>query len=564
MFTFSPFVWESSTTTGTGAFTLAGPVTVKAPDGTDMAMRAYSSALANGDTTWYQARNRAVPAEWEEGIGTWNTGGTLSRTTVLRSSNANAAVNFSSGTKDVISTVPSSASSILSTFTSKGLELAAAADAAAVRTAAGLGTAATQNTSAFATAAQGTTADAALPKAGGTMTGGILFTPGQSSYPVKIDMSSVDPYARKFNIAMVTGININPGDPARPNDTTMAIGYNMAPGAAREDPTEPTMGMSIENCYFQNSVRACELHLHGICTDGSEHRYLSLFHPHSSSGAAAAALFLSGNHVRLGDFNQTVVVDYDFPSKIVYINDTLITRYEVNNYAPHLQKKASGSGYNVLPYYAADDRCTIGASGVFYGPTPTTGSYANAFFKLQPTTIPAGGRVLEVTLPAVTGNVISEQTIGSATTGLSKTFMNSNNAVGTADTRVDILSGGASGGDPCITFAVVNAGYFTIGVDNSDSDKFKISNQYQGLGGGNGDALTIETTTLKTALGGPLQHKGYTVANLPTASSAGQGAVAYASNARKSGEGTGAGTGIPVWCDGTNWRTYYDNTVAAA
>ena len=44
----------------------------------------------------------------------------------------------------------------------------------------GLGSAATAATTDFATAAQGTTADAALPKAGGTMTGAIVFASGQT------------------------------------------------------------------------------------------------------------------------------------------------------------------------------------------------------------------------------------------------------------------------------------------------------------------------------------------------------------------------------------------------
>jgi len=48
------------------------------------------------------------------------------------------------------------------------------------RTALGLGTAATTNSTAYATATQGTTADAALPRAGGTMTGAISFAAGQT------------------------------------------------------------------------------------------------------------------------------------------------------------------------------------------------------------------------------------------------------------------------------------------------------------------------------------------------------------------------------------------------
>lgn len=84
-------VRETTTTTGAGAVTLAGAVTGYAT---------FASRCSNGDTVPYVIRHQAA-AEWEAGIGTWGTGGTLTRTTVLRSSNANAAVTFSAGTKDV-------------------------------------------------------------------------------------------------------------------------------------------------------------------------------------------------------------------------------------------------------------------------------------------------------------------------------------------------------------------------------------------------------------------------------------------------------------------------------
>jgi hypothetical protein len=85
-------VWETATTTGTGSFSLAGAVTN---------YRAFSAICANNDTVRYYIVNRAVPSEFERGIGTWTTGNNLARTKVNESSNANAAVNFSAGTKDV-------------------------------------------------------------------------------------------------------------------------------------------------------------------------------------------------------------------------------------------------------------------------------------------------------------------------------------------------------------------------------------------------------------------------------------------------------------------------------
>lgn len=54
-----------------------------------------------------------------------------------------------------------------------GVSAFVGADAAEVRTSLGLGTAATHANEDYATAAQGTKADAALPKSGGTMTGGL-------------------------------------------------------------------------------------------------------------------------------------------------------------------------------------------------------------------------------------------------------------------------------------------------------------------------------------------------------------------------------------------------------
>jgi hypothetical protein len=50
------------------------------------------SVIGNGNTTYYSANDGT---NWETGIGTYATGGTLTRTTVLASSNSGSAVTFS-------------------------------------------------------------------------------------------------------------------------------------------------------------------------------------------------------------------------------------------------------------------------------------------------------------------------------------------------------------------------------------------------------------------------------------------------------------------------------------
>ena len=94
-------VRETSTTAGTGTITLAGAVT---------GYQTFSAGIGANNTCYYTISNPGV-AEWEVGLGTVGSPATtLARTTILASSNAGSAVNFSAGTKDVFVTYPSSKS----------------------------------------------------------------------------------------------------------------------------------------------------------------------------------------------------------------------------------------------------------------------------------------------------------------------------------------------------------------------------------------------------------------------------------------------------------------------
>ena len=85
-------VQESTSTIGTGTLTLAGAVT---------GYRTFNASFTNGDVVYYTIDDGA--GNWEVGYGTVGTG-TLTRTVVLESSNANALVSFASGVKRVFNT----------------------------------------------------------------------------------------------------------------------------------------------------------------------------------------------------------------------------------------------------------------------------------------------------------------------------------------------------------------------------------------------------------------------------------------------------------------------------
>lgn len=95
---FDDRVKETSTTTGTGTYNLAGAVT---------GFQTFVAGIGTGNTCYYCAEDGT---NWEVGLGTVTDASpdTLARTTILSSSNADAAVNWGAGTRNMFCTIPGS------------------------------------------------------------------------------------------------------------------------------------------------------------------------------------------------------------------------------------------------------------------------------------------------------------------------------------------------------------------------------------------------------------------------------------------------------------------------
>ena len=88
-------VKETTTTSGTGTYTLGGAVT---------GFETFTANLSDGDTTYYACTDNT---DFEIGLGTFTTSGTtLARTTILASSNSGSAVNWAAGTRTIFCTLP--------------------------------------------------------------------------------------------------------------------------------------------------------------------------------------------------------------------------------------------------------------------------------------------------------------------------------------------------------------------------------------------------------------------------------------------------------------------------
>ncbi len=165
-------VKESTTTTGTGNISLGGALAT---------FDTFQTYLSNGDTTFYAiAHTSSGVDEWEVGLGTWNTGNTLTRTTVLAGSNSTSAVTFSAGTKDVFMTYPASKAIVSG-------EDAAFANITVTGTVDGRDIAADGTkldgveASADVTDTANVTSAGALMRSGGTMTGNLVLNANPSA-----------------------------------------------------------------------------------------------------------------------------------------------------------------------------------------------------------------------------------------------------------------------------------------------------------------------------------------------------------------------------------------------
>jgi hypothetical protein len=149
-------VKEVTTTTGTGTYTLGGAV-----DG----FQAFSAVTVDTDTVYYAITD---DTDWEVGIGTiGGTQTTLARTTILSSSNSNSAVNWGVGTKNIFLTYPAEKA----VYEDASGNVDVPNDLTVGGTVDGVDIAARDADLTTTT----NTANAALPKAGGTMTGNLVL-----------------------------------------------------------------------------------------------------------------------------------------------------------------------------------------------------------------------------------------------------------------------------------------------------------------------------------------------------------------------------------------------------
>lgn len=406
-------------------------------------------------------------------------------------------------------------------------------------------------------AAAACSAIGALATTGGTMTGAITGNVGGVTdfTQLKVDGSTFSEPVQDFMFAgrLFSGVNL-PGGSSLPNcvyNIGWGIGENGAPLVAGQ----PALRIAFEQNFINpGNPAAYEWHLSFYDTTGYEHRPISSYlHKDGSRGSQVG---FSTDWLGINDDHYVQKIKYDLQTNIIDHFGGMTYRFGVNNYPAFQQMNAAGNGYVNLPYVNGNDRLYCAQSGaVFVGNTPTTGNYANAFMQINALTTPDYGSVLSIEANNPAGSVYATNAVINAGNDLMFSMQNVNSGAN-ANTVLYLRTQGTTAGDPFVRYTVNGGEDWAVGVDNSDDDAFVCSQWVPG-----------SDNRLRLSRAGNLSVKStiatgkFVVASLPTGS---EGMTAYATNGRKQGEGSGAGTGVPVYFSAAKWRRYSDDTEVVA
>lgn len=156
------------------------------------------------------------------------------------------------------------------------------------------------------------------------------------------------------------------------------------------------------------------------------------------------------------------------------------------------------------PAFTASPSVTTLTATTINGTTITT-NVAAAELSMSATTVGVAGTDANISLNLASkgsGSLVYSRS--AAAVDLNEQITNSDNTSGTSNAGLQIATGGASGGDPYLSFQIsgVGASTMTMGLDNSSSDTFVISNS-SALGTSNALTLTqagaLNATTSITA-----------------------------------------------------------------
>lgn len=404
---------------------------------------------------------------------------------------------------------------------------------AQARTNLGLGSAATQNSSAFDAAGTAASASAAAVAAHAALTnthgvsGAIVGTNNAQTLTQKTFSDTITSTmglgqtllsnptgtsgAGGYQLALTYGPFAWTNGPAGQTnyiDDVWALGMNITNPGQRIDTAKPAVYLQWESKFYQTSVFASEFHLETIHIDGTTGRPLTFFMPHTSHVGSG-----------MGVQTDTVVFAADGAAFASMQLDSI--NYNLD-FAPTMKIRATGN--NVPVYVQQNSTGSAFVNGIFLNSTNQHESDVPIYVLGNSTSvIPLmygictgavdQSRMIHIAGPSITGELIGVSTFMGASNGIYWHINNQDATSSTSHSGLHATVGGASSGDPYVQFEVNGISTWRMGVDNSASDAFVLS---QGSALGTNNVFSVNFSTLAFTLNGALTYGGVALSNSAT------------------------------------------------
>lgn len=299
-----------------------------------------------------------------------------------------------------------------------------------------------------------------------------------------IDSGALDASAGPFLATFYYGNGVNlPSDP-RP-DLVWQLGYNQNGSGGPVKAGEAAAWWTIENRFVQGGVTGLEWHNTFLGTDLVAHRFVSAFFPVNGS-AAGQSTVIAGQLISLQDYAATPMVELDKANLNINVNQAMKLVFNTNNVA-NKQLNAAGNAFLDLPYFDNANRLKL--NGAIDATIGAPASATNAAIKATVSSMSSGQAGFDLGLPTMTGQATAFSSVGSTSGELSNLLQNTGAGGALYIAR---CSNSQAACDPMLRLDVVSgATNWSVGVDNSDSDKFQIS---PANAPGVSPAMTIDTS----------------------------------------------------------------------
>ena len=324
--------------------------------------------------------------------------------------------------------------------------------------------------------------------------GGTTITPGAVAGLdlLKFDLNALDTIDIIWSMSARTFPNVNLPHSVTPNNVTN-WGINVGDNGAPRDSSKATLRTAMEaNYYLSAAGPSFEHHISSFypAGGGAEKRPLSFVMRHDGTGGTGAQGQIQIGQFNFLDWTNVAQIQLDLDNSIGYLADSFKWQASYNN-APFMQQlNAAGNGTVRLPYVNAGNSITVESGANFVGAVPAAGNYPGEFVVMQTTTAATGNTLLRMYNNTVTGSLFAAQLAGDVTQEYNFAIYNNNNTT-TANVVQELRTIGATGGDPYTRYSINGVTQWSVGIDNSDSDKFKVSSSTVL---GTNDRFTVDTS----------------------------------------------------------------------